>query len=254
MAGEDQERFEDYLEFEQFMFELQAGHTAHPPQELTPTQARVYRMAMLFHAATPGVSDPTPEFAEQLRDRLEAELGESESQKRIQPVTPRQPIRKRMPRRSILAGGAVAAASALIGVSIEHKLDQQEQAGNELVLNDVGEPTVWFAVTNVANLGDQAIKFVTKQVVGYIVRGDETSSNVSERGQILALSAACTHRGCIVQWSNSDRKYHCPCHGGVFTEDGGIDPQTPGLYLTPLSRMDVKVENGQIYVRVSPHE
>ena len=37
----DQERFEDYLELEHFIEELQAGHTAHPPTELTPDKARI---------------------------------------------------------------------------------------------------------------------------------------------------------------------------------------------------------------------
>src|SRR5438876_7756354 len=31
ISGEDQERFEDYLELEHYIEELQAGHTAHPP-------------------------------------------------------------------------------------------------------------------------------------------------------------------------------------------------------------------------------
>ncbi len=40
---EDQERFEDYLELERYLEELQAGHVAHPPENLTPGQARIYR-------------------------------------------------------------------------------------------------------------------------------------------------------------------------------------------------------------------
>ncbi len=41
MSGEDQERFEDYLELELYIEELQAGHAAQPPGELTPAQARI---------------------------------------------------------------------------------------------------------------------------------------------------------------------------------------------------------------------
>ena len=50
---QDQERFEDYLELEQFIEKLQAGQTAHPPSELTPSKARIYRMAALFRSASP---------------------------------------------------------------------------------------------------------------------------------------------------------------------------------------------------------
>ncbi len=52
MAGEDQERFEDYLELEHYIEELQVGRTAHPPSELTPTRARIYRMVALFRSAS----------------------------------------------------------------------------------------------------------------------------------------------------------------------------------------------------------
>src|SRR5712671_4130868 len=74
MSGEDQERFEDYLELEHYIEELQAGHVAHPPAELTPSQASIYRMATLFRSATPGASEPRPEFAAELQARLEQEL------------------------------------------------------------------------------------------------------------------------------------------------------------------------------------
>ncbi len=86
MSGEDQERFEDYLELEQYLEELQAGHIAHPPAEMTPAQARVYRMAALFRAASPEASEPRPEFAEALRARLEQELQ--------QPVTDTTTVRQ----------------------------------------------------------------------------------------------------------------------------------------------------------------
>ena len=60
---EDQERFEDYLELERYLEELQAGHVAHPPENLTPGQARIYRMAALFRSAGPEGTEPRPEFA-----------------------------------------------------------------------------------------------------------------------------------------------------------------------------------------------
>ena len=72
--GEEQERFEDYLELEQYITELQAGHIAHPPEEMTPEQARVYRMAALFRSASPEAAEPRPEFAAELRAKLEQEL------------------------------------------------------------------------------------------------------------------------------------------------------------------------------------
>src|SRR5579863_1122623 len=74
MAGEDQERFEDYLELERYIEELQAGQVAHPPSGLTPSQARIYRMAALFRSAAPEGAEPHPEFVAALQERLEQEL------------------------------------------------------------------------------------------------------------------------------------------------------------------------------------
>jgi hypothetical protein len=74
MAGEDQERFEDYLELEHYREELQVGHAAHRPSELTPTQARVYRMVALFRSASTEKGQPRPKFAAELQARLEHKL------------------------------------------------------------------------------------------------------------------------------------------------------------------------------------
>src|SRR5216684_9078444 len=79
MSGEEQERFEDYLELEKYIEQLQAGHVAHPPAELTPSQASISRMAALFRSATPEGAEPRPEFAAELRARLEEELEEKQS-------------------------------------------------------------------------------------------------------------------------------------------------------------------------------
>jgi Rieske Fe-S protein len=41
-------------------------------------------------------------------------------------------------------------------------------------------------------------------------------------GTLHAVSAACTHKGCIVTWNNADRTWDCPCHGSIFSTDGNV--------------------------------
>ncbi len=36
----------------------------------------------------------------------------------------------------------------------------------------------------------------------------------------LALSAVCTHLGCICEWRSDQVKFTCPCHGSQFQRDG----------------------------------
>jgi Rieske Fe-S protein len=261
MAGEDQERFEDYLELEQYLEELQAGHIAHPPAEMTPEQARVYRMAALFRSASPEASEPRPEFAASLQARLEQELQQPVEAPQPAPKTERQSRLRSLVsrRRALLAGGAAVAASLAIGVGIDHVIEQSANNGTNTttVFADTpliapGVPTIWHPVTTVAQLGKGAVAFNAGAVVGYVIYDDGDDGD-PDKGKIIAMSAACTHMGCIVNWQNSDRKFHCPCHNGTFTEYGHVDNSNGkwGVqYLRPLPRLNTKVENGHIFVEV----
>lgn len=278
MSGEDQERFEDYLELEHFVEELQAGHVAHPPAELTPAQARIYRMAALFRSASPEASEARPEFAEALRTRLESELQQQQAQrqqksKRLPFLKGRQrreePARdnrdnngrQAVSRRSLLAGGAAVAASLVAGAAIGNEIGQSshsQQAATSSTptttpwsehLIAEGQPTTWFPVIALAELGDKVVRFTTDTIVGYLTFDDGDDGD-PDKGKIIAMSAACTHMGCIVQWQASEKKFRCPCHDGLFTEYGKADPRSPLKYLTPLPRLNTKVENGKIYVEV----
>jgi Rieske Fe-S protein len=78
MSEEEQERFEDYLELEKYIEQIRMQRSARLPANLTPQQMRIYGMAMLFHTATPRVSDPRPEFSMQLKQRLLKQIREDD--------------------------------------------------------------------------------------------------------------------------------------------------------------------------------
>lgn len=43
-----------------------------------------------------------------------------------------------------------------------------------------------------------------------------------EDGEIHAVSAVCTHMGCVVNWNDAERSWDCPCHGSRFGVDGTV--------------------------------
>lgn len=64
-------------------------------------------------------------------------------------------------------------------------------------------------------------------------------------GGLVALSAVCTHLGCIVQWDMSRQEFICPCHAGYFTSDGEVISGPPPR---SLARLPFIVANGSVTI------
>ncbi|MFD3695176.1 FAD-dependent oxidoreductase [Streptomyces sp. NPDC058646] len=72
---------------------------------------------------------------------------------------------------------------------------------------------------------------------GTVVRagGKPCAVHRDDRGGLHAVSAVCTHLGCLVAFNNAERTWECPCHGSRFGIDGRI---LQGPALRPLERRD----------------
>jgi len=288
MTGDDQEHFADYLKLERYIEDLQAERAAHLPTNLTPEQARVYRMASLFHSASPEVPEatqPRPEFMEALQDRLLSISQEQETEvprpeempvrtdqeqnkdqqaaieQPNQPTIPLKQTRKKhsVSRRALLTGGAATAASLAVGIGAGTLIEksqspqtkpqpQQPAAYKQEELLPSGA-TTWQFVAPLAQLSHQAVKFATDAITYYVKLNDRDSKE-APKDPVIALSAACTHMGCIVNWEGTNEQFQCPCHGGLFDEYGQPAKGSPMRYLKPLPRLRTKIENGNVYVEV----
>ena len=64
-------------------------------------------------------------------------------------------------------------------------------------------------------------------------------------GEFLALSAVCTHLGCIVKWVDESQEFLCPCHGGRFSTAGQVLGGPPPK---PLETYAVALEGDEILI------
>ena len=70
------------------------------------------------------------------------------------------------------------------------------------------------------------------------IDGHNVAGYRDEHGALHAVSAVCTHMGCIVGWNETDRSWACPCHGSRFALDGNV---IHGPAVTALEPVDAKV-------------
>lgn len=249
------ERLEDYLEFERHLERLQQGKRPRRPRRMTRGQAKAYQMAALFRAAAPGNAEPDPEFAARLQEQLEREL--RGRRRWFHSLMPAPKKAGGVSRRALLAGSlstaAGLAAGAALGWGVDHTaMAREEQAAIWPNTPLVGLGKDWVAVGQATDIAPGAmIQFRTETLTGYVFHSDEAGdgSGAQKEPEWIAMSAACTHMGCIVAWNSQDRLLHCPCHDGAFTRYGS--PANSGKrYLRSLPRMEVQVRDGQVYVQV----
>lgn len=70
----------------------------------------------------------------------------------------------------------------------------------------------------------------------------------SKNGGFLAITVACSHLGCAVNWDPGKNKFFCPCHASSFDMQGNVltSPAPRALDSLPVT-----IENGHIMVNVS---
>ncbi|MGK5499652.1 FAD-dependent oxidoreductase [Streptomyces sp. URMC 125] len=73
---------------------------------------------------------------------------------------------------------------------------------------------------------------------GAVVRigGRRCAVHRDDEGRLHAVSARCTHLGCLVHFNHAERAWECPCHGSRFAPDGTV---IQGPATRPLERRDL---------------
>jgi cytochrome b6-f complex iron-sulfur subunit len=126
-------------------------------------------------------------------------------------------ITRRVFERATLMGMGLVYGAGFVGAALRYLLSPP--GGRRLSRLDVG-PREKF-------LGGE---------VGSVVFNGHKIYVLAEGGRIRAIDAQCTHLSCNVNWVGADRKFKCPCHGGLFGAGGELlhDPPTLPLRHQPF--------------------
>src|SRR5947209_18727629 len=70
-------------------------------------------------------------------------------------------------------------------------------------------------------------------------------------GGIIAAYRKCTHLGCAVPWSDSEDRFHCPCHGSQYDKRTAVVLRIPAPKPLQLFHIAENVER-QLIVDTNP--
>lgn len=103
------------------------------------------------------------------------------------------------------------------------------------LLRENANVAVRFAGDRIVKRGDvDSIEPGEGRVVGAGL--GQSAVHRDEDGNLHALSARCTHLGCIVNWNSGEGTWDCPCHGSRFAATGEV---IMGPAVHPLERREV---------------
>jgi Rieske Fe-S protein len=93
-------------------------------------------------------------------------------------------------------------------------------------------------------------KTTIERQTGWIINQQDISVYVlTDNGRdFAAMSNICTHLGCRVRWIDDQEQFFCPCHNAIFDTAGNVVDGPPPR---PLDRYEVRVEDDQLYIKVS---
>jgi len=76
----------------------------------------------------------------------------------------------------------------------------------------------------------------------------------NEEGALQAVSAVCTHLGCLVHFNSAEKSWDCPCHGSRFGTDGAVlhGPATQALAQVALGQDKVEEEETAAPLETQP--
>jgi cytochrome b6-f complex iron-sulfur subunit len=201
--------------------EAVADNAAIPAGPVDDEEAAALRAAIEFRAAQPAADLPSPAFVDGLRRRLGELDGEAPP--------------ARVGRRTFLTvagAGAGAVAAGVAGAVVDRALVQPPPSPTPAAQGTL-EPASgdWVRVAGTGEVAGRTVPFATPGVVGF----------VTERaGDLVAVSGACSHQGCLLRLNEAAERLDCPCHRTAFSAEGRLLFHQLETAPPPLARLQVR--------------
>ncbi len=90
-----------------------------------------------------------------------------------------------------------------------------------------------------------ALQTTNGSVLANATNGDTIIVIRTSPTTVVALSAICTHAGCLVGFDAGQAVLACPCHGSVYSESGQVEQGPAPL---PLTRYPATLSGNQIVI------
>ena len=135
--------------------------------------------------------------------------------------------------------GTIAAISsaALARFAVGRSFEKKKSRWIEIELDDNADETVGF--------NRVVLEYVQKD--GWLTTSVKSLAYVKrvKEDEVIAISATCTHLGCIVTYDEEENYFKCPCHNGRYDAEGKVISGPPPK---PLRRHETKIEEGKIFL------
>jgi len=208
--------------------EAVADNEAIPAGPVDDEEAAALRAAIELRAGQPAADLPSPEFVEGLRRRL-GELGD-------------EPAASPVGRRRFLAAagaGAGAVAAGVAGVVADRALFRPEKPDDAASGPLEPAEAAWVRVAGAGDVAGGPVRFTTGSMAGF----------VSDRnGELVAVSGACTHQGCLLRLNDTAGRLDCPCHRTAFDPEGRVLFHQLAAAPRPLPRLQVRRNGDDVEV------
>jgi cytochrome b6-f complex iron-sulfur subunit len=194
--------------------------------DASPEEMEALRAAVELRTAQPGADLPDRDFIDRLGRDLRSQM---EPKRQPAPLT----------RRTLLRSAGLAAAAGVAGAVFDRTIVSQPAGGQATLTPNQGS---WQPVAALADVpAGQALRFSSGAVEGVLV---------NDGGTIKAVSAVCTHQGCLLRLDAAAHRLRCPCHPTVFALTGMLVSSHLPTPPANLPAVQARVRDGQIEVLV----